>query len=483
MRHTLTLLLTWPLLTLFNLTAKSQMGIALGTLIYSTGEEAPVNDSTALYTIKNIVIEGNNKTRDKIILRELSFGKNEQYPLNELVDKINRAKKQLLNTALFQEVVVSLQNTVDQDATVLISVKERWYVYPMPFVDVVDRSMQEWIKSYDMDLNRVNYGVRITHKNLMGLNDRFYLNLTNGYSKQVTANYNGIFLDKKLQWSSNVKVSYGKRREVTYANIGHRTLTYKNEDRFVHTYFRSSVEVSYRKAIRSTHTFGLGYQNDNISDTIFKMSADYSSQQRRLSYPEVFYRWNYANADFIPYPTKGFISDLTLQKKGFSPEMNLWQATVRTSASMPVSPKYFFNLRTTGIIKLPFEQPYITQGFVGADGMYIQGYEDYVIDGVAGGFSKLTFTRELFNTAISIPSQRIKRLNRVPIKAYAKVFGNAGYIYQKNPHPLNQLNNRLLYSGGIGVDVVLFYDLTFRFEWSLNHLGQNGLYLHDRRYL
>ncbi len=475
------ILLTWPILFYFS--ADAQVGIAAGSLIYSTDTESPVTDSTELYTIKDIIIEGNKKTKDRIIMRELSFSRDEQYPLNELVARFNKAKKQLLNTALFLDVVVALHGMVGNEASVLISVRERWYLYPMPFVDVVDRSMQEWIKSYDMDLERVNYGVRITHKNLTGKNDRFYMNLTNGYSKQVTGRYDGIFLDKKLQWSANVMVSYGQRREVTYANIGHRTFTYKNEKEFVHKYFRSFAEVTYRKALRSWHSFGVGYQNDNISDTVFKMSANYATQNRRLSYPELSYRWHYANADFIPYPTRGLVSSLSLQKKGFSKDMNLWQATLRTSLSIPVQPKYFVNLRTTGILKLPFKQPYITQGFVGSDGMYIQGYEDYVIDGVAGGFTKLAFIRELFNTSFSIPSQRFKRLNHIPVKAYAKVFGNGGYIYQKDPHPLNQLNNRLLYSGGFGVDVVLFYDLTFRFEWSMNHLGQNGLYLHDRRYL
>jgi outer membrane protein assembly factor BamA len=433
MRYTLTLLLTWPLLTLFSYTAKAQVGLALSGVIYSTEQNVPVIDSTSFYTIRDIIIEGNNKTRDKIILRELSFEKGEQYALNELIEKLTKAKKQLLNTALFLDVAVSLQGMDGQDASVLISVKERWYIYPMPFVDVVDRSMQEWIKSHDMDLQRVNYGIRVTHKNLTGNNDRFHMNLTNGYSKQVSAKYDNIFLDRNLQWSTNLSVAYGKRREITYANIGHHQLSYKNEKEFVHTYFGANIEVSYRKMIRSRHTFGVGYRNDNISDTVFKMSPDYAFQTKRLSYPEIYYRWGYANADFIPYPTRGFVSELALQKKGFSKDMNLWQASFRASQSIPVTQKSFFNIRATGIIKLPFDQPFITQSFIGSEGMYIQGYEDYVIDGVAGGFSKLTFARELFRTNVRIPSQRIKRLNNVPIRAYAKCLVTPAISTRKIP--------------------------------------------------
>ncbi|HZI01492.1 MAG TPA: hypothetical protein VEX63_10105, partial [Flavisolibacter sp.] len=155
----------------------------------------------------------------------------------------------------------------------------------------------------------------------------------------------------------------------------------------------------------------------------------------------------------------------------------------RTSATWPVAEKYFFNLNTTGVLKLPFRQPYNMQQFVGSGNMYLQGYEDYVIDGVAGGFTKATFTRKVLNRSFHIPSKRFKRLNTIPVKLYAKVFGNTGYIYNEEPHFTNTLNNRVLYSGGVGIDLVLFYDLTFKFEWSWNHLGQNGIYLHDRRYL
>ncbi len=120
---------------------------------------------------------------------------------------------------------------------------------------------------------------------------------------------------------------------------------------------------------------------------------------------------------------------------------------------------------------------------MGNDGLFLQGYEDYVIDGVAGGFTKLSFARQIINTAIHLPLKKVKQLNYIPIKIYGKVFGNTGYVYTKNPHISNALNNRMLNSGGIGLDIILFYDFIFKVEWSFNHLRQNGIYLHDRRYL
>ena len=50
-----------------------------------------------------------------------------------------------------------------------------------------------------------------------------------------------------------------------------------------------------------------------------------------------------------------------------------------------------------------------------------------------------------------------------------------------NPQPgENALSNSLLHSAGIGIDIVTFYDVILRFEYSFNQLGQNGLYLHRK---
>jgi hypothetical protein len=111
--------------------------------------------------------------------------------------------------------------------------------------------------------------------------------------------------------------------------------------------------------------------------------------------------------------------------------------------------------------------------------MYMQGYEYNVVDGVAGGYVKGIFSRQLVNTAIHIPSKKIERLNHMPLAIYAKVYGNAGYVHNPQPGD-NHLSNTMLYSGGAGIDVVLFADFVFKLEWSLNGIGQKGIYLHNR---
>ena len=463
--------------------ALAQLSNAETLIVYSTEQPNTIADSAALFTINQIAVEGNRKTQESVILRELSFKEGERYSLSILVQKFKQAKEQLLNTTMFQNVVVSLKNFEGNGASVKVSVKERWYIYPIPFVNVVDNSFQNWVKQEGMDLDRVKYGIKIKHRNFSGRNDKLTMNITNGYTKALAFRYEDVPVDANLKWLASFYTSLGRNRDINYATFDNQRIAYKNPNVFVHSFFKSAAEITYRPAIKTRHTFGLGYNYEKISDTILSMSPEFSTQTNKITYPELYYKLQYFDVDFIPYPTKGFATDVKFAKKGFGGSVDVWQTTARASATFPLGSKYYINWRAAGVLKLPFDQPYTMQNFVGSDGHYIQGYEDYVIDGVAGGFTKATFARQIINTIINVPSRKVKQLNYIPIKIYGKVFGNTGYIYNKNPHISNTLNNQMLHSAGIGLDIILFYDFIFKVEWSFNHLRQNGIYLHDRSYL
>lgn len=463
----------------------AQVALAGQDMLYSTDGDNVIEDTTTLFTLRDINISGNRQTNYKIILRELPFKINEQYPLNVLAGKFSEAKRRLMNTGLFHNVVVSLSSLQGHDALVHVDVKERWYIIPIPFVKAVDRSIGEWVQNQGMDLSRVNYGIRVKHNNISGRNDKLYVNLKNGYTKEVSLAYYGLMLDKDLKWSNSLGVSVGKNKEVNYNTIGNKLMAFKNSnDNFVHSYLRAFFELSYRQAINTRHTFGIGYNSEVVDDTIMAINSHYFSNSTKVRYPSLYYTLTYNNTDFLPYPLKGYVAEVSVAKRGFTKDLNLWHLTAKGSATWPLSDKYFMNLRMAGMLKLPFRQPYINQQFVGYKDMYMQGYEYYVIDGVAGGYSKLSFSRELFNTSIGMPTQAARRLtnmDRIPFRAYAKVFGNAGYIY--NPDAgRNPLSNKFIFSGGVGVDIVTFYDFIIKLEFSFNQLGQNGLYLHRRDY-
>jgi outer membrane protein assembly factor BamA len=461
--------------------AGGQSTLADNTLIYSTSQKVTLPDSNSLYIIRDIAITGNAKTKPDIILREVPLQVDGRYTLAQIVDQFQITKQQLMNTTLFRNVVVSLKSLQGYNAYISIDVEERWYVYPIPFVRAVDKSFHQWWSETDRSMNRVNYGVRVSHKNFTGRNDQLNLRYMNGYTKQVAVEYHGLFLDRQLKWSTSAGFEYGKNKEVNYITLDDKRVPIKDNDKFLRSYVHSFVELSYRPAIKTRHTFNLSFNYENVDDTIYKLNPAFSDHHNNIHYPELSYRMTYFDVDFIPYPTKGYAAEITLRRAGFYHPVNLWQATVKGSATWPVGDRYFFNLRGVGTVKLPFKQPYISKRFLENGDQYMQGYEYYAIDGVAGGYAKAILSRPILNTFISIPSQRFKRLNHIPLKLYAKAFVNTGYVYDPEPGH-NEFSNRMLYSGGIGLDIVTLTDFVIKIEWSFNHLGENGLYLHRREY-
>jgi outer membrane protein assembly factor BamA len=87
--------------------------------------------SKAQYLISHITIEGNVKTKSKIILRELPYQEGSTVTADSLPMLNTIAKQQRINTALFYDAQVTSQITDSQHVKVQIKVSERWYLFPL----------------------------------------------------------------------------------------------------------------------------------------------------------------------------------------------------------------------------------------------------------------------------------------------------------------------------------------------------------------
>jgi len=434
------------------------------------------------FVVRTIAITGNRKTKESVILRELPFKSGDTYQLSELVKKFEIARKQLMNTVLFHEVVVALKSFEGNNVDILVDVKERWYLFPIPYVRFVDRNINQWLVEQHAKLNRVNYGIKLLYNNATGRNDKLNVYLINGYTKQITLSYERPYIDKNLKWGLNVGVASGKNREVNYNTINNKQVFFKDTSDYVRSFFKSYAELTYRPAIKTKHRFGFAYTVESITDTVVALNPSYfKNGSGRISFPEVYYIMSYFDVDYNPYPLKGYIAEIQLSKKGFSDKINMWQLNAKASGSWEVANKMYFNARLAGSIKAPFRQPYFNQRLLGYNDFFMQGYEYYVVDGVAGGYAKATLSREILNLYFQVKRKKDDEAMNIPLRVYAKTFVNAGYMYHPDPG-LNSLNNRMLYSAGIGLDIITHYDFTFKLEWTFNLLGQNGIYLHRKSY-
>jgi len=432
------------------------------------------------FVVRDIVIEGNRKTRPEIITREISFKRGDKLLLQDLVKRFEFARRQLMNTTLFHEVTVALKSFDGYDVDVLVVVRERWYIFPVPYFKPVDRNLNQWLFEQNASLSRVNYGAKVLWNNFSGRNDKLRFWAIGGYTKQLQFSYDRKYIDKKMKWGAGVNFATGNNKEVNYNTIGDKQVFIRNEGNNLRNFTNASFQLTYRNAIRTIHRFTFGYTWERLADTVIKENPDYfHNQSNKVQFPEFTYNMTYLNLDYNPYPTRGYALDLLLSKKGINKAMNSWQASVQASGNWPTSKRSFVSLNLFGSVKLPFSQPYYNRRLLGYADVFMQGYEYYVVDGVAGGYMKASFTRKMLSFGFNIPGTKKIAPQRIPINIYGRVYGNAGYIYNPDQGD-NFLANKMLYSTGIGLDITSIYDFTLKIEWSFNQLGQNGIFLHRK---
>ncbi|GAB3007210.1 hypothetical protein GCM10027051_03720 [Niabella terrae] len=435
------------------------------------------------FVIRDITIEGNRKTRDIIILRELPFKSGDSILISQIPDLFSQGKTQLLNTSLFavNEVNVHVKRFEGHYVDVGVKVKERWYLWPIPYVKPVDRNLNQWLFEKGADAKRLDYGVKLLYTNVSGNNDKLRFYFITGYTKQLRLSYSRPYIDKDLKWGINVDLSLGKNHEINYGTENDKQLFVKDNEKYLRNFFDGFVETTYRPAFFTRHIFGIGYSTLHIGDTVRKLNPEFlANGTDNVRFPRIYYRMIYQNLDYIPYPTKGYAAELYFGKIGFDRNMNLWQLHARGLGNWHLGRNTYYSLSALGTLKLPFDQPFINKQLLGYGDMFLRGYEYYVMDGVAGGLVNATLAHRLANFSLQLPFLKKYVSRNIPLKIYGKVFGNAGYSYDPDPEPSNRLNNRMVYGGGLGLDIFTEYDFTLKVELSFNQLGQNGVYLHKK---
>jgi len=445
-----------------------------------TSTEVVMVPAGAKLLVASLTINGNKKTKSSIITREIPFEPGQTYGLQQLADLFETAQQQLMNTTLFHSVTVAAGRFDGNCVEVVVNVVERWYIFPFPYFKLIDRNFNQWLIDQGASFKRVNYGTKLLYNNVTGRNDKIRVWLFTGYTQQFSFSYERHYFDRKLRWGYRLSMNRGKAKEINYNTVDDKQVFWRSDDQYARQFSSVSAELTYRKKLFARHQFGITYFSEQILDTISQLNPTYfSGGATRVRFPELSYRFSYQQVDYIPYPLIGKAYRIRFSKGGWSKDTRVWQLHGEAFRSWPLGPDYFLSVQAYAGIKLPFTQPFFNRRFLGYGDIFLRGFEYYVIDGVAGGYVRTSLTRELTELRVPVPGviRRKKGVSHVPVRIFARVFANSGYVH--NPqHGLNQLNNRVLQAGGIGIDLLTLYDITFRFEYSFNQLGQNGLFLH-----
>lgn len=442
-----------------------------------------IEDSASKLYISSVIIHGNKKTKTYIILREMQFKKGDSVIAARLFDLLQQSRALIYNTSLFSEVEIYPVLISTSEVTIKIKVLEKLYIYPIPQFKLVDRNVNEWVKTYRADLARVIYGATFEHYNLSGRGDKLRISLLNGYTRTGSFKYNAPYSNGALTEGFSFAGGYSQNREFTYKTSFYNSLVRYKKTGFVKDDFFLSGSYQRRRGYFRKNTYSLSYNYIKVSDSIILPQYNpyyFNLKKTSVGFPDIQYSYQYSNTDNINYPLKGKILNASILKRGLgiSGGINMLSLDGKYAFFADHKKNWYSSIETLAKIKLPFEQAYINQAAIGYGEFYLRGLEYYVVDGVAAAVTKYTLRKKLLAFDIPFPFH-IKKIPKIPFAFYAKTFADMGYSYTKKEFD-TRLSNKLLYTGGFGLDILSIYDSTLKLEYSFNQLGENGLFLHIR---
>ena len=438
--------------------------------------------SQAQIIVSNIVLIGNTKTQNDIIIRELSFEINKSYISRELEEMIEKSKENLVNLKLFN--FVTIDKTANRDSIeIIIEVIERWYIWPYPILEISERNFNTWWKEFSSnnysDFSRLNYGVFFNWENFRGRNELLKIKIRKGFKEHYLLAYEIPYFNKNKTIGINTNIQFFKRKK-TYFLTEENKLNYFESDTFNSIDYDLNTEIIYRKNLHQKHKLKFTYLNSRINDSIATLNPNYLGN--KLSKTILYtleYALEYENRDYSSYPLHGFALNFAV-KKYLSSTKNVKHFEFSTKLEKYIEPYKRLYIGSSFKAKYSTEgnQPYFIQKALGYID-YVRGYEYYVIDGQSYWLSKSAVKYALIEkTSFDIPYMKMKQFSKSHYSLYLGIFSDIGYVIDNQNQEQNFINNSLLWGNGIALDYVTYYDKLLRIEYSINALGEKGVFLH-----
>lgn len=431
-----------------------------------------------VYEVRSIRVEGNKVTKTAIIEREVVFKTGDFIPADQLNEKLELTRSNIINTNLFLD--ISIAHTVDSlmQMDVTIYVKERWYWSVLPYLVLGDRSFNEWWYERGRDLRRLTYGLYLTQYNFTGNADIFSAGVYLGFAPQYYLGYSRPYIDRQKRFGVSGRVFYTSRRNLAYRTWNDK-LAFLSSDSLSFSRFGATAEVRYRHGHNYFHTVFLGFSENQISDTVVRANPGYFGEGKdhqtlfNLGYE---YRVDFRNVR--QYPLKGSFFAGSINHFFTRYGKDQTNLLLQYNRYFPLAEKWFLEMGLRGKASFPRRQNYFLVSGLGYGGNIARGYELYVIDGQYFALNRNTLKFKALDRKFDIGWIMWKKeFAMVPITIYPNVYLDYAYVRNFTPERSNsRLSNTRLAGGGVGLDVVTFYNINLRAYYSVNQMRERKLF-------
>ena len=434
-------------------------------------------DSSDVLIITKIELIGNKTTKREIIYRELLFNVGDNVLKTELQSLISRSKENLLNTALFN--FVTIKHTEDlNEINISIEFQERWYIWLYPVLEHADRNFSSFLKNQEW--SRIDYGLFLLINNFRGRKETLILKTIFGHNNRYNMYYYKPFIDENQKLGLGFVIDYIQNHEVA-VQIANDKLEYLKLTR---EYSRKTLKISnfytYRPRHNTNHLLSLKFTKVYLNDSVVALNNNYFFDNKsEISFFTVGYNIDYDTRDSKIYPLNGFRAYFSAVKNGLGILSDKGNFKLRSiiEENYQFTDKFFVNTSVLGELNINNSNSFYFSQSIGYDN-YLRGMEYYVSNGNNYYISKTNLKYEIIPQTIFdlkfIPS---KKFSKVHYALYFNLFFDTGYA--NSMEVINsKLTNEFLYSGGVGIDLVTYYDKVLRIEYSLNKFGEHGIFFH-----
>ncbi len=384
--------------------------------------------------LDTIIVSGNKITKDFIILKELSFKRNDSITIELLEFNKNR----IYGTGLFNKIEESL--FIQNGKTSLeLRVYERWYLFPYPIIGFKDR---DWSNFY--------YGLGLAHINFLGLNQKIFGSFALGYDPWANFHYvNPNFITEDFMF--DISLSHSKTKNKSLFN----STEVKN---FYEYWYGAQLSVGNRIDIYRSLWLSFGYNQIKVDDRTINKTISPNGRDEFLS---INLSGEINTRDINEYPMRGEYLSAALKKCGIGEsDVDYLQIWIDARKYLPVIYNWSLGFRGFSGFTVGNTLPNYSHYFIGYSER-IRGKFTKILEGenITGFSSELRIP--LFGpTYYVIPDFPVPQFAILRYGLNLALFFDAGQVWDKHSFKWNDF----IYGYGFGLNFLLPYGVILRTE-------------------
>lgn len=455
--------------------------------------------TTSHIRITSVEIFGNKKTKDRILVRELDFQIGDSlatFEKNipkfssglkrfnksdsiEVIRKLKYSRENLINTKMFLVVDFTLESITEREYKLKIDVQERWYLWVFPIIKLDHPNFNDWLKDPDYDL--INKGLFASHNNMFGLSHQASIIGVYGSSYSAGLGYYMPWIGKGQKIGLRMGAIFKNSAVVEYGSVDNERQMLYNKNSRKELLVSSTITIRPTLYTYATIKMNAGYVE--ISDSLKSISPNYLPDNKsQVSMVNLYLDYYYDSRNNKAYPLKGNYLKVFADKKGLgiiSHDVDYFYYGIDFHFYQELGNKFYM----AEMLKLTKSSsqniPYYFKQTLTSGKDFIRGYDYYALRGDEMYYFKNNLKYELIKPGVKKARKEKhaeSKFRNVPYAFYLNTFADAGLLIDDFDGGVNPYLNKFLFSWGLGVDFISYYDLVLRFEYAFTSIGTHGFF-------